>query len=343
MIKNVFTILFLILTNFVFAQFPSFKFHQIGVFGDRMGQTALVDLDEDGDLDWIFGNRGKMWWYEYQDADYWILHDLGEGAKTDVGGCAADFNHDGKMDFMVGSGWYENTGSPKSSPFRFHFTHSISCHNNVIADVNNDGIMDVISNSNDTLNPYLAWYKISEESSEKWQEIIISEGIHGGVDPKGASDLDNDGDIDIVRGDCWFENLSGDGLKWERHQVFIPKGGSRTGIYGLALKTWISDLDNDGDQDIVQAECDISDTRIFYWENQDNGKTFIYHFVSADSTKQDFHSLAVADFDNDGDENIFSGGGPMSQETHKWYIWENLSKDGQSWKEHIIPRRLSLL
>ena len=243
--------LFVVFSNQVHAQFPIFESHEIGVFGDRMGQTALIDLDEDGDLDWIFGNRGQMWWYEYKSADEWILHDLGQGAKTDVGGCAADFNRDGKTDFMVGSGWYENTGSPKTKLFTFHETGSLYCHDDVMGDINGDGIMDVVSNSNDTLNPYLAWYKLSANPLKKWKETIIAEGIHGGVDPKGVADLDNDGDADIVRGDSWFENKDGKGKKWEEHHVLIPEGGSRVGPYGLAIKAWITDLDNDGDPDIV--------------------------------------------------------------------------------------------
>ena len=107
------------------AQFPTFTFHKIGEYGMRMGQTALLDLDDDGDLDWIFGESGKLSWFEYQSADQWIFHPLGEGAKTDVGGCPMDINNDGKTDMMVGTGWYENTGSPKTEPFPFHFTSTI--------------------------------------------------------------------------------------------------------------------------------------------------------------------------------------------------------------------------
>ena len=321
---------------YMYAQFPVFESHEIGVYGDRMGQTALIDLDKDGDLDWIFGNRGQMWWYEYKTADDWIFHDLGQGAKTDVGGCAADLNNDGLTDFMVGTGWYENTGFPKSKLFKYHPTGTISCHDNVMTDIDGDGIDDVLANSNDTLNPYFVWYKVSGNPYEKWAETIIADGIHGGIDPKGAGDLDMDEDVDLVRGDSWFENLQGDGSLWKEHKVLVPQGGSRVGTYGLAIKTWVTDLDKDGDLDIVEAECDVDDTRVFWWENVDNGKEFFFHLISRNSTGQDFHSLAVADFDNDGDEDVFSGGGPMTQGIYKWFIWENNLHKGQGWKEHVI-------
>jgi len=44
----------------------------------------------------------------------------------------------------------------------------------------------------------------------------------------------------------------------------------------------------------------------------------------------------VADFDNDGDLDAFSGGGPLAQNTRKCFIWENVDSKGGVWKEHVI-------
>ena len=333
--KLLLSFLLLFFSTSIYAQFPDFEFHKIGEHGNRMGQTALIDLDEDGDLDWIFGESGKLSWFEYRSPNEWIFHFLGEGSKTDVGGCPVDINRDGKTDFMVGTGWYENTGQPKETLFPYHFSSTIESHDNVAADVNGDGDLDIIANSNDAGQTYLVWYDIPENPEDQWEHIIIGEGIHGGVDPKGAGDLDNDGDIDIVRGNSWFENNTGSGFSWTEHPI-VPDGGSRPGKYGLALKVWVTDLDKDGDNDIVEAECDTSDTRVFWWENRRKGNNWKFHLISENFTGQDFHSLAVADFDNDGDEDIFSGGGPMSKDTHKWFIWENVSGNAKDWKRHQI-------
>ena len=40
--------------------------------------------------------------------------------------------------------------------------------------------------------------------------------------------------------------------------------------------------------------------------------------------------------DGDGDLDVSSGGGPLSQESHKLFIWENISGDAHEWKEHLI-------
>jgi len=78
-----------------------FTRHEIGRAGNKMGQTSLVDVDRDGDLDWVVGCRsGTVWWFEHQRPDRWIRHTIGEKAGTDVGGdgdidiCSKPWNGD---------------------------------------------------------------------------------------------------------------------------------------------------------------------------------------------------------------------------------------------------------
>ncbi|UCG50285.1 MAG: VCBS repeat-containing protein [Phycisphaerales bacterium] len=318
------------------AGMPRFEYHEIARTGQRMGQTSLVDIDRDGDLDWVVGQAGKMWWFEYIGPDKWIQHDMGEGARTDVGGCAFDIDGDGWIDQVSGTAWYRNTAKPRTEIFERYDNGAISCHDNVAADIDGDGKLDVVACSNDKRHVITAWYKIGPNVREKWTEHKIGKGIHGGVGPKGVADLDNDGDNDVVRGDVWFENVDGKGLQWKEHAVLTPPGGSRPDRFGLALKVWTCDLDDDGDSDIVIAEADCTDARVLWFENIDNAESWRCRLISAEHTRQDFHSLAVADFDNDGDLDVFSGGGPLSQSRHECFIWENLDAEGRQWKQHLI-------
>ncbi len=38
-----------------FTGIPKFEYHQIAKIGSRMGRISLMDVDKDGDLDWIAG------------------------------------------------------------------------------------------------------------------------------------------------------------------------------------------------------------------------------------------------------------------------------------------------
>jgi hypothetical protein len=337
LMKSIFTTAFvLFLLAWCQGQKMEFRSHEIGEFGMRMGQTSLVDVDQDGDLDWVFGCSGEMYWYEFISPAKWVLHEIGKGASTDVGGCPADVNQDGWIDFVVGDSWYENTGKPGSERFILHRKNMISCHDNIYLDVDGDGIKDVVSLSDHPDHPVLAWYRIPEDHRGNWDYQKIGDGIHGGIAPRGYGDLDNDGDPDIVRGNAWFENLDGKGGKWQIHASLVPEGGNRPDKYGLALRTWVADMDGDKDQDVVIAEADTKDGRVFWFENREDASTFVYHPISASSTMQDFHSLALADFDGDGDLDVSSGGGPLSVGTRKLFIWENVRGDASAWKEHLI-------
>jgi len=319
------------------AAFPQFECYQIGRIGNQMGQTSLVDIDKDGDIDWVVGERARTWWFEYVGPEKWIRHDLGQGVRTDVGGTAFDIDGDGWIDQFCGTGWYRNTGKPRTEPFEPFEVGTIVCHDNVAADINGDGKLDVAAISDQKAHLVTVWYEIPANPRDKWIEHKIGGGIHGGVGPHGVGDLDGDGDNDVVRGDVWFENLDGKGLQWSEHAVLAAPGGNRPDRYGLAIKVWVCDLDGDGDLDIVEAEADSVDARVFWFENKGGAKDWMGRLISADHTNQDFHSLAVADFDNDGDFDVFSGGGPLTQTPpHKWFIWENKDAKGATWVQHEI-------
>ena len=102
-----------------------FKHHFIDrdLPGDSYGQTSLVDVDRDGDLDFVTGGKDAqkhVFWFEYRSPDEWVRHVLGENHPSDVGGRAIDVDGDGWVDHVSGGVWYRNTGKPRDEPFERH-------------------------------------------------------------------------------------------------------------------------------------------------------------------------------------------------------------------------------
>src|SRR5687768_8683057 len=145
--------------NTVAADFPNFTLHTIDHFGKSIGQTALADVDKDGDLDWIAGNAsyagGEISWWEFRGPTNWLRHPIGK-SNTDVGGAAHDVNNDGWIDVVSGSVLLLNSGDPRNKPFTAHEIGAIHSHDTEFADVNNDGRIDLIANSDKT---GLFWYE----------------------------------------------------------------------------------------------------------------------------------------------------------------------------------------
>ena len=331
--KYAVTALFLCASKCIAADFPRFELLRIDNFGKSIGQTALADVDKDGDLDWIAGNAsyagGDICWWEFDAADKWTRHALGKG-NTDVGGAAHDVNNDGWVDFVSGSKLLLNSREPKTKPFVAYDIGAIHSHDTEFADVNGDGRMDLIANSD---KEGLLWYEIPQVVTNRWIPhpiaTIKEHKVHGGVSPRAVADLDGDKDNDVATAQAWYENL-GQALSWKMRKN-IDLGEPHQ--YGISVRTWTGDMDGDKDIDLVQSENDNPDGRIAWFENDGKGN-WTRHIVRDAGQGQDFHSLAVADFDADGDLDIYSGGGPISaSKTFGSYIWENANG---KWIEHRL-------
>ena len=191
------------------AQFPEFKYYAIGETEEELlGQSSLVDMDRDGDFDFIVGSSGgEVWWFEYQDAERWIRHKKG-GVTIDVDG-------DGYLDHVAGGTWYRNSGDPMEQFERIE-NGVIYAYDIAAGDINGDEKPDIVALSE---QEGLFWYDFSGRPDKKWKKTKVGEGIPGGISPQGIADIDNDGDNDIVRSNVWFDNLNGDGSKWSTHRT----------------------------------------------------------------------------------------------------------------------------
>jgi hypothetical protein len=316
--------------------------------GSRYGTPALADFDRDGDLDYVFSiTRGSIFWMEYDQTE-WKRHILGAISTAQLGGATGDIDRDGWIDLIAGGEWFRNSQNPGESEFEsYTYDGAIDSeiHDILLSDVNGDGADDVIALGD---KEGCFWYEIpnNPRRNADWKKHAITmdvldenDDIHGGFFPQGVDDLDGDGDNDIVLPDRWLAN-DGSGLEWTTHPL---PWGSR-GPWGLSARSWVIDMDHDGDNDIIMVDCDQTASKAAWLEN--NGESPPEFSVNRlpqthDGTRGSFHSLAVADFDNDGDMDIYTmeqqdtdilpeGAGPRG------YLWENLDGKGREFTEHVI-------
>jgi len=97
----------------------------------------------------------------------------------------------------------------------------------------------------------------------------------------------------------------------------------------------------DGDADLVMCENEIKAGRIGWLENLDDRRAgWKPHGLPRGDTaaRGAYHSLVVADFDNDDDPDVFSCEikGIRGDKPPRWFIWENRDGKGSQFVEHVI-------
>lgn len=255
----------------------------------------------------------------------------GLGRVADVR--AADVDRDGKLDLVVAEfGWHEtggirllrNISSPSESP---RFVSEViddrpgAIHVPVF-DFNGDGRPDIaalVSQEYESVDVFLNTGKARFARHNLWAAPDLTFGSTG-ID---LVDLNQDGNVDILytNGDAfdnswvspwhgvqWLENSGGG--KFDHHRLTDMPG---------AYRALAADFDQDGDQDIIVTallplEAQPSTLHgsplasIVFLEQTEIG-VFARHTLEWNSPW--YATLAIGDFDSDGDPDFAVGTGPM--------------------------------
>lgn len=181
-----------------------------------------------------------------------------------------DINGDGRGDFIVNNGWVEAPGNPYKDPWIFHqeFNLGVSSVPIIVADVNKDGLADLIVGQAHDYG--LDWYEQKQDKKTK-----KSSWIKHPIDPYNSQfhtmqwiDLDGDGEEELITG-----------KRYRAHNGNDPGANDPSGIYyykwngeaftkqiisygpfgegkGLGIYFSVSDLTGSGRKDIIAAGKD---------------------------------------------------------------------------------------
>lgn len=290
---------------------------------DEAKSVYAADLDGDGDMDVMATTSflNIVVWYENLDSQgsfssQKILSNNADGAFSVI---AADLDGDGDMDVISASdvsglAWYENIDGQGSFSAAKTIDNTIDGSRSVVAvDMNGDGNLDILGNG---LPPdQIFWIEnINGTGNFGPRHVINDLGFYSNV--VYAADIDSDGDMDVLSASpadneiAWYENLDG-----------IGNFGNKNSITNSLFSTWTvyaSDLDNDGDMDVLATSVETFAGEVVWFENLDGLGNFSEKKIISTEV-QSPRSVIAADIDNDGDMDVLSA----SQNDNKIAWYEN--------------------
>jgi hypothetical protein len=297
--------------------------------------------------------------------------------KWSIGVSFWDYNNDGRLDAMVGNFLafdpaYVSPGTPDMmpSPTEYNGQESMlyeqqpdgkftdvtkknnlsypdsKCMGLTVFDYDNDGDLDIFQANDHQFN------FLFRNDNGTYKEVAVESGVAANSQGKGTGsmhasigDIDGDGLIDILVSDldygALYKNM-GNGLFVD----ITEQSGVAAAMAGKS--TWgaqFFDYDNDGDLDIIAANGTAEELINQYpllLENDGKGnfKNVGKEHGAYFSTKRSGRSLAVWDFDNDGDLDIIishldGNGAPVllrndGGNSNHWLGLTLKGKDGQA-------------
>ncbi len=311
-----------------------------------------IDFDDDGDLD-LFVSNG----HSPATRSFLYRNDEGTFVKITEGAIAAnparsdgaswgDFDNDGDADLFVANWYndfnrfYENAGDGN---FRWvtggqlassrGFSESSSW-----VDYDNDGYLDMFVANSGNSGPEANYLFRSNGDPGDGTGVTFTKISTGSIvtDLKTSrsinwADYDNDGDVDafVANESNQANNLYKNLLKENGSANFesITSGSIVTDLNSTISASW-ADYDNDGDFDLFVAN--LNQNNSLYQNNGDGTFAKVTAGVAVNEGGWSF-GCSWADYDNDGDLDLFVangwGGGPQNNFLYRNLLMENGSAD----------------
>jgi len=299
-----------------------------GVFGEQRliaqnpgelgSSVSASDIDGDGDLDvlstFIDGSpsqsgESRVVWNENLDGlgNFGPQRIISLNAYRPTYSEAADFDGDGDMDVLSISrgdnkvAWYRNLDGLGN--FGPQIIISIELDFPIhafIADIDNDGDMDIVSHS--LHGDIVGWFRNLDGNGTFSNLQVISTNVDF-PNQVYAADLDGDGDMDVISTSkddnkiAWYENINGNG-NFGPQRIITTSVEEPNAIYA-------SDIDNDGDLDLISASSMNGSYSIVSMINSNGLGDFESPQLISDEVIYP-NAVITSDLDQDGDADVLS-------------------------------------
>ncbi|MCX7549777.1 T9SS type A sorting domain-containing protein [Xanthomarina sp. F2636L] len=281
----------------------------------QVGGIHIADIDGINGNDVLASSSGdnKLVWYANNGdgtfADEEIITDTVDGPGTIVTGY---IDSDATLDIVLsvygGSGdtdrviWFANDGSPWTEQNVIPATAGLGCGNLDIADVDGDTDLDIVVNNTDagTVELYYNNYNPLTDNNP----VSFTESAGGDISTGNTylfgidfGDVNDDTFMDIVKVD-----LSGQEIAYYQNDG----AGNFTEIivnnsHPYPSIAFVTDLNNDGYNDIVAADGLNQNDDVFWFESDAFGVLGTETRITDNNLHNQVYNFTINDFDNDGD------------------------------------------
>jgi hypothetical protein len=279
--------------------------------------SLIADLDNDGTKGFVLSFRKvapALVWYR-RAGQGWNRYVLEKDFLTvEAGGTACDIDGDGDLDIVFGGDyqssqvwWWENP-SPKFDP-NVSWTRRLiksggktQHHDQVFADFKGTGRPQLVYWNQQAKTLFLAEIPRDPRRAESWPAVAIFSGQAGEGDASAAryaegaaaADIDGDGKMDLLAGNCWFKHVSGD--KFIPVRVGTIGGRIAAGKLKAGKYLQIIIAPGDGSGPLKWYECTGDPANRADWIGHDLAGRDLIHG----------HTLEIGDIDGNGHLDIFA-------------------------------------
>lgn len=303
--------------------------------GNQQTASQILDIDADGITDFVITERTKIpsvSWYKFNGKgfDKYIIDNT--LLYIEAGGDTFDIDGDGDLDIHFcgdsredSAWWWENPypDYKPNVPWKRRLIKSGDDaryqHDSVFGDFDGDDRVELAWWSQTAKKLILAEIPDDPRTAKSWEYSVIFSGTKcEGID---KADINLDGKIDIVGAGFWFEHKQG--------KTFIPHKISDRHLVRCAAGQLIAG----GHPEVVLGPGD--GTGSLEWFHYD-GKEWIAHRL------KDFidhgHSIGLADFDNDGNIDIFTAEMRLNNGNPDAKAWIFFNNGDGTFEEKVIVK-----